>query len=475
MPRSSILLLAIVFFSNIAEAADRPNLIAICTDDQARWAMSAYGNSEVKTPNMDRIANEGALFLNAFCNTPVCSPSRATYLTGRWPSQLHITDWINPMEAKSGVGLAAQTWPQALKAVGYKTALIGKWHLGEQQRFHPKQLGFNHFMGFLAGGNRPMNPTLEVKGQTEKLKGSLPDLLTDDAIEWIKNQNVIRLQKVSGRSPFCLCLHYRAPHGPFLPVPPEDSEHYKTLDPQFIPKLKGLDSEFVKRQHREYYSSVSSVDRNIGRLLQLLDDEKLADNTIVLFTSDHGYNLGRHYVSSKGNGIWQAGGRIPGAPNRPNMWDTSLRVPLAIRWPNVTKPGTRIEQTVSFLDFYRTMLGMLNVDIPEDATAHGKDFSALLKGEPFESEPFLFGQYDLHNSGLAYLRMVRSDRLKYVKQFHSQYKDELYDLKNDPGETKNLIRRGGPPKQFENDVTEMRNAMDAWMKSINDPLLNDRY
>lgn len=460
---ATVCVIAICTFAGGSAAAAPPNLIAICTDDQARWAMGAYGNSEVKTPHMDRIAADGALFENAFCNTPVCSPSRASYLTGLWPSELKITDWINPNEAANGVGLSAATWPQALQQAGYSTAMIGKWHLGEQQTFHPTKKGFDHFMGFLAGGNRPMNPTLEVDGKVTKLKGSLPDLLTDDAIDWLGRQK-------TDIKPFALCLHFRAPHGPFLPVPAEDRKPYDTLDPKFIPTLKGLDQDYVKRQHREYYSSVASVDRNIGRLLKQLDDTGLTDNTIVLFTSDHGYNLGRHYVSSKGNGIWQGGGRISGAPNRPNMWDTSLRVPLAIRWPGVIKPGTRISQTVSFIDFYKTMLGMLDVPVPANASPRGIDFSPLLKNQPIVDQPYLYGQYDLHNSGLAYLRMVRSTELKYVRHFHSNYMDELYDLKADPDESKNLLRRNGVPQHLKAEVARMKLAMEQWMQSINDPL-----
>lgn len=469
-PMKRILLagLAVSMVVSGVQAGGRLNLIAICTDDQARWAMSAYGNNEVHTPNMDRIAKEGALFLNAFCNTPVCSPSRATYLTGRYPSELGITDWINPMEAEAGVGLNAPTWPRALQKAGYATALIGKWHLGEQDRFHPTQLGFDHFMGFRSGGNRPMNPRLEVGGKVTQLQGSLPDILVDDSLAWIKRVR-------SEGKPFALCLHFRAPHGPYLPVPPEDSAHYDDLDPENIPTSKGLDIEYTKKQHVAYYSSVSSVDRNVGRLLDVLDESGLAERTVVLFTSDHGYNLGRHYVSTKGNGVWLAGGRIRGAPNRPNMWDTSLRVPLAVRWPGVVRPGTRIEQMVSFVDFYRTMLGILEVPVPGGATVRGADFSPLLRGQATPDREMVFGQYDLHNSGLAYLRMVRGKRFKFVRHFHSAFKDEMYDLENDPEELKNLLRRDRPRDRHEEAYRKMRTAMDEWMRGLGDPLLKDAY
>src|SRR5262249_33660851 len=155
--------------------------------DQARWAVSAYGNKECPTPNIDRLARDGARFLNAFCPTPVCSPSRASYLTGRYGTQLGITDWIDPIEAGDGLGLPVEvaTWPQVLQKQGYATAPMGKWHLGTKPQFHPTKRGFDHFYGFLGGGNQPMNPTLEVEGKEKKLTGSLPDLLTDDALQFI--------------------------------------------------------------------------------------------------------------------------------------------------------------------------------------------------------------------------------------------------------------------------------------------------
>ncbi len=455
-------------FHNSATGAEHLNLIAICTDDQARWAMSAYGNKEVQTPNMDRIASEGALFLNAFCNTPVCSPSRATYLTGRYSTELGITDYINSQEGRSGIGLKAATWPAALQKAGYATALIGKWHLGEQAHFHPTQLGFDYFMGNLHGGTRPMNPTLEINGKNKTLKVSLPDFMTDDAMRWIGEQQ-------SANKPFSLNLHFRAPHSPYLPVPPEDSAHYKQLDPQNIPNLKNLDVEHTKKQHRDYYSSISSVDRNIGRLLDFLDTKGLSKNTVVLFTSDHGYNLGRHYISTKGNGIWLAGGPTPGAPGRPNMWDTSVRVPLAIRWPGVVKPGTQIEQAVSFVDFYKTMLGILDVPLPKDLSLRGNDFSPLLRGKTLPNPEYVFAQYDHHNVGLAYLRMIRSHQYKLVRHFHSNGKDEFYDLENDPGETKNLFRRVNKDPELKSIRDQMNSALQQWMISINDPLLKDPY
>ncbi len=441
---------------------DGPNLITIVTDDQGRWAMGAYGNREIRTPSMDRIAREGAIFTNAIVATPVCSPSRATWLTGRYPTELGITDWISPDESRSGLGLKGSTWPKVLQRRGYRTALVGKWHLGMQPQFHPTKLGFDWFYGFLGGGNRPMNPTLEVDGKQTKLKGPLPDLLTNAAITWLKQNK---------DKPFALSLHFRAPHLPYGPVPKTDSAPYAKLAPT-VPKLSGLNQQQLKRRTRNYYASITSIDRNIGRLLDALDELELSNDTIVLFTSDHGYNEGRHRINTKGNGQWMAGG-VTG-PKRPNMWETSITVPLAVRWPGIVKPSMKIVEQVSNIDLFRTVLGMLDVPTPKDCKARGVDFAPLLRGVPMPPRKTLFGQYDLHNYGLAYLRMARTRRYKLVQHFHARGMDELYDLIEDPSETRNLLRRA--PKGFDRSIAVgLRQELRTWMESITDPLLTDPY
>lgn len=460
--RAAHVFCAALILSTAASNAEPPNLIAIVTDDQGRWAMGAYGNREIHTPNMDRIAAEGALFTNAIVATPVCSPSRASYLSGRYPTELGITDWISPDESDAGLGLAAPTWPEALHAVGYQTALVGKWHLGTQPQFHPTKRGFDHFMGFLEGGSRPVDPTLEVQGQMRQMEGPLPDILVDDAIAWLDTAK---------EKPFALLLHFRAPHLPYGPVPEEDAAHYATLDPE-VPDFRGADVDQLKQRTKAYYASITSVDRNIGRLLDTLEATGKSDDTIVMFTSDHGYNEGRHGINTKGNGHWMAGG-VSG-PKVPNMWDTSLLVPLVIRWSGVVQPGTRIDHPVTQIDMYRTVCGMVGIEVPNDAAPHGIDFSPLLRGQEMPRRNALFGQYDLHNGGLAYLRMVRTDRFKYVKHFHARMMDELYDLQADPEETMNLLGRR-PDPEYQSDAVRLEAMLTEWMRSIGDPLLTDDY
>ncbi|MBM3459389.1 MAG: DUF4976 domain-containing protein, partial [Armatimonadetes bacterium] len=213
-----------------------------------------------------------------------------------------------------------------------------------------------------------------------------------------------------------------------------------------------------------YYASIHSVDRNLGRILAKLEELKLDRNTAVLFTSDHGYNVGHHGIHTKGNGVWVAGGQ--NGPKRPNMWDTSLRVPLAIRWPEGIRAGLEIPQMVSNLDTYAGVLGMLRVPQPEGVRQEGADFSRLLRGEPTDWRQALYGQYDLHNGGLAYMRMIRTTDWKLVRHYRARGMDELYDLKADPGERRN---RWNDPAQQER-RKELLGRLVEWQRAIQDPL-----
>ncbi len=458
--KSRLLFAIVVLFQLCAhtQAQTRYNLVSIVTDDQAQWSIGAYGNREAITPNMDRLAREGVKFHHAFVTTPVCSPSRVAFLTGLYGTQVGITDYLTPDEGASGMGLpkTATTWPQVLQKNGYKTALFGKYHLGTRAEFHPSKRGFDYFMGSQQGSFAPMNPRLEVNGQIVEVKGAGSDIVMDDAVKWIEaNQG----------KPFAALIHFREPHTPYGPMPEEDTKLFAKLDPT-IPNQRGLDPTHVKRLYRAYYAAVHAVDRNLGKLLALLDRLNLADNTIVMFQSDHGYNIGHHGIETKGNGYWIAGG--VNGPKRPNMWDTSLRIPLLICWPGIVKAGTEINETVLNLDMFASVLGMLNVKAPANLKQNGLDFSPLLRGETVANwRTEVFGQYDLHNVGLAYMRMLRTNEWKLVRHYHARELDELYDLKNDPGETKNLYK----DEKVRELRTQLQQRLEAQMRAIDDPLL----
>jgi arylsulfatase A-like enzyme len=446
----------------------RMNILAVLTDDQGAWTIGAYGNTEVQTPNIDRLAREGARFANAFVTTPVCSPSRATFLTGLYPNRMGIGDYIG-LEAQNGVGLPewAKPWPESLKQNGYATALIGKWHLGILPEFHPTRRGFDHFYGFLDAGSSPMNPLLERDGKKVQEKGYIEDMLTDDAIQFI-TENRSR--------PFAVVLATRAPHLPFGPVPEVDSAVYKNLDPT-IPNSPGLDIQQVKSQTREYYASVHSIDRNLGRLLAKLAELGLEKNTVVVFMSDHGFMIGQHSLLTKGN-AWSINGGVTG-PRRPNMFEESIRTPLLVRWPGVVKPGTVIDRDISNLDIYSSLLDIAGVTPPDEPKRDGLDFVPLLRGQTVPWRDASFGEYDMHNSALAFMRMIRTKKWKYVRFYFTNLQDELYDMEADPKEQNNLAwdpkNTWSPNPAYQPVVKELQGRLMQWQRSIDDPILRPEY
>jgi len=432
----------------------RPNIVFLYTDDQAQWAMGAYGNPDIKTPHLDRLASRGAIFRNAFTVTPVCSPSRAALMTSRYPSELGIADWIDPQkEPELGLAPAAITWPELLKGFGYATMLAGKWHLGTRDEFHPTRQGFDAFFGFRNGSNRPIDPKLEVDGQVRQLTGSLPDLLVDEGLKFAERHR---------EGPFLLSIHFRAPHTPYAPVPEQDSAPYRTLDPK-IPDVAGLPSERVKQLYREYYASVSSVDRNVGRLLDRLEALGLTQQTVVILTSDHGYMIGQHGLWHKGNAAWLVEGKNG---FRPNMFDDAIRVPLVICWPGVVAPGTTVDRVVSNLDLFPTILEMAGLGVPQNLELHGRSLVPLLRRQSVSWDDTLFGQYDMHHYQVAQMRMVRTPEWKLVRHLEPGGQDELYHLADDRGETRNLAGSAQPKHHARRD--ELARRIEGWMARIGD-------
>ncbi|MHC4622192.1 MAG: sulfatase-like hydrolase/transferase [Planctomycetota bacterium] len=309
----------------------RPNIIFVMTDDQGPWAFGAAPDTNARTPSIDRLRREGARLTNYFVTTPVCSPSRAGLMTSRYATEVDVPDFLR---GSSTLGLSRKfpTWPRLLNEAGYATALVGKWHLGREDEFYPTNYGYEEFTGFRVGGEISRNPRVEVDGKVKQLEGYTPDILTDFAVDFIKRNK-------SG--PFLLSLHFWAPHAntanrtpdgdrTWLPLSDADWSQFKNAD-QVLPEpdyLK-LDVPRAKRMMREYLASVASVDRNLGRLLALLDELGLTDNTVVVFTSDNGYNLAHNGIWHKGNGRWLlTDNRGP----RPNLYDNSLKVPAIVRW-----------------------------------------------------------------------------------------------------------------------------------------------
>lgn len=447
--------------SAATQAAERQNIIVVFTDDQATWTLGCYGDRDAVTPNLDAFAREAVRFANAFVATPVCSPSRATLLTGRYGTQVGITDWISEQEGNAGLGLAPGTitWPAILQRAGWTTGLFGKWHLGLKNQFYPTKFGFDHFFGFVGNGARTRSPRFDFPDGSRTVEGWTADLITDDALRFIETNRA---------RPFAVCLHYREPHEPYGPMPAVDEAALRDK-PLTVPDLPGLDRQQVEQRTRAYRAAVHAIDRNLGRVFGHLKQHGLWERTIVIFTSDHGYSIGQHVVEGKGNAAWIAGGQR--GPQRPNLWDLSLRVPLLVRWPGVTTPGAVVPQMVSSIDNFITILSMLGVDPPAEVHHEGLDLSRLLKGQGQPARDIVFAQYDLHNTGFARMRSARTERWKLVRRFDAQLADDLYDLQADPDENDNLVSRTGPRPEVRGVYDELSARLLDWMKSIDDPVL----
>ena len=459
-----LLVMFVIFCPGDSEAAP-PNVVFIYTDDQAPLAVRAAGDERFITPNIDRIFREGMQLTNSFVTTPVCTPSRVGLIASRYGTEMGITDYISESrEPDLGLDPKTITWPHLLSEAGYHTAVVGKWHLGTADRFHPTRLGYDHFVGLRSGGSPPKDPVIELaNGQIKKVEGYTPDIFTDHALQFIRENR---------QGPFLVSLHFRAPHEAWLPVPDEDWAPFKDLDPEIPnPDYPNLDVALIKKRTREYLASVKSVDRNVGRVLELLDQLKLSDRTIVIFTSDHGYNLGEHGVWYKGNAIraltknppqkWK---NIP--PNqRPNLWDTSLRVPTAVRWPGVVQPRSKMPRTVSNLDWYPTLLAMAGVELPPGVTIRGRDFTPLLRGEKVAWDDGLYIEYSMHHGATTHMRGYRTSRWKLVRDFANPGRVELYDLETDPRESTNLVESDFPlhvriRKELDRKILEQMHALD---------------
>ena len=399
--------------------------------------MGCSGNKEAKTLNMDRLAREGVRLMNCFTPTPVCSPSRVAILTSRYGTEVGIYDWLNPdKEPRHGLNPTTVAWPRILSAAGYRTGLIGKWHLGLQEQFQPDKFGYQYFMGFPGGGATPLNPELTVDGQKRTLNGFIVDLLADDALEF--------LRKEPGR-PFALSVHFREPHAPYTPLPESEAKWSAGVDPTVPnPDFPKLNISKVKKLTKEYLGSVAAIDRNLGRMLDELDRLKLSDNTLVIFTSDHGYNIGQHGILHKGNGTWILTENPPATEHipsglRPNMYDTSLRVPALIRWPKRIPAGKTIDRTTTHLDWLPTILSATETTLPPNTRIHGQTILPLITREgPLHRADDLYTEFSVQHTMRADMRSYRTPQWKLTQDFLNPGRDELYDLQADPEETNNL-------------------------------------
>ncbi|HEU4390934.1 MAG TPA: sulfatase [Blastocatellia bacterium] len=423
-------------------ASRRPNIVFIMSDDHATQAISAYGSKLIKTPNIDRLAKEGMKFENCFVTNSVCTPSRAAILTGKY-SHLNGVPVFNHLDTSQP--LLSKYMQQA----GYYTGMIGKWHLGGQNPYTPengKPSGFDYW-NILPGQGAYFDPTMIEMGGRKKYTGYTTDILTDFAIDFIKNR--------PQEKPFFLMYHHKAPHRNWQP----DEKHRKqyenyepttpaTFDDDYKGKSdasrkatnhidrdlnerdlkmkppEGLSGAALKkwkfkRYMQDYLACVQAVDDNVGRFLDYLDKAGLAENTIVVYTSDQGFFLGEHNMFDK---------RF--------MYEESLRMPFLIRWPKRIRGGSVSRNMILNVDFAPTFLEAAGMKTP--ANMQGRSILPLLQGKtPNDWRTAMYYRYyhpGDHNVAAHY--GIRTMRYKLI-YYHKLDQWELYDLERDPLEMRN--------------------------------------
>ncbi len=436
-------------------ARRRPNVVVLLSDDQGPWAMGCAGNPEIRTPNLDRLAATGLRFENFFCASPVCSPARATLLTGRLPSQHGVHDWIRRGNLDAGgdrgieylAGLTGYT--QVLADAGYTCGLSGKWHLGDSLR--PQQ-GFSHWFAHQTGGSSYHNAPMIRDGRCYAEPRYLTEAITDDALEFLH-------QHGRQEAPFYLSVHYTAPHSPWVGEHPEeivasyaDCPFHSCPDVPAHPWQIASAPRGSGTQRREilqgYFAAVTAMDAQIGRILDLLEAEGLRENTLVCFLSDNGMNMGHHGVFGKGNGTFPL-----------NLYDTSVKVPALFSLPGTCPQGRVEEGLYSHYDFLPTLLDFLDLPIPEPESLPGHSFAPLLRGAglPGHQNVVVFDEY-------GPVRMIRDRRWKYVHRY-PYGPHELYDLEEDPGEEHNLVGETGAAQA----IAPLKAELDRFFVRYADP------
>ncbi len=439
-------------------AAARPNILYIMADDHAAHAISAYGSKLIQTPNIDRIAREGMRLTNCFATNSVCTPSRATILTGKY-SHKNGVPVFNTFDGNQW------TVAKELQRAGYHTGMFGKWHLGG------KPTGFDEWK-ILPGQGKYENPTFLSPTGSAEIKGYVTDIITDLSLAFLASR--------PKDQPFFLMYHHKAPHGPWVPDKPDEAhfaEREFPLPATFFDdyatrtdaartaqmRVADLNERQLKvkppvglspaeqtlwkyqRFMRDYLACIASVDRNVGRVLDYLDHHGLRENTLVIYTSDQGFFLGDH-----------------GWYDKRFMYEESFRMPFLVRWPGVVPPGSRSDRFALNVDFAPTFLAAASLTAPADL--QGRSLVPLLRGEtPADWRTTMY--YRFYHTGHNQVQPhwgVRTERYKLI-YFNRLQQWELYDLQSDAHELKNVYADPGYAPTLANlkaELTRLRTALD---------------
>ncbi|MGF3056503.1 sulfatase family protein [Microbacterium sp. YY-01] len=441
---------------------NRPNIVFILVDDHAPHAISAYGSVVNSTPNIDRLAHEGARLDAMFCTNSICTPSRASILTGTYSHVNGVPSIFSEMDYR------VPTFVDVLHEQGYATALFGKWHLGESQSAQPRN--FDEWLVFPGQGDYN-DPLMIGPNGEQRMAGYATDIVTDLALDWLERRN--------NEQPFALFVHHKAPHSPWVPdpkhshlypvgsIPEPETLHddhaslgtwvsrttmsiaddlTKDYIPDEVPQeLLGDDkrreraSWKYQRYMRNYLQCIQSIDDNVKRVLDGLDDAGIAEDTIVVYCSDQGFFLGDHGWFDK---------RL--------MFEQSLQMPTLFRYPRSIRPGTAVENIVTNIDFADTLLELCGIDVETALpSSQGTSFAPLLRGEEVHewatSMYYRYWEHDDPNHHVSAHYGVRTLTHKLICYYndglgvpgasstHYPMEWELFDLEKDPAELHNVI------------------------------------
>ena len=430
------------------------NVVFILSDDHRYDFMGFLGKPAfLRTPNMDRLATEGAHIQNTFVQTALCSPSRASILTGQISNRHGVVNNQSP-ESPDLV-----FFPQYLQQAGYHTAFIGKWHMGEDEASDKPRPGFDHWVSFKGQGVY-FDPELNIDGQTTQVPGYITDILTDHALQWLQQQDA--------RQPFFLYLSHKAPHNNNdLTGGPKYDGVYAEAPVEYPPTMANTEANYkgkpawVRAQrnswhgvdyayyggmsfetlYRKYCESLLGIDESIGRVMDQLERMGLADSTMVIYMGDNGFCLGEH-----------------GLIDKRHMYEESARVPLVMRCPELIAPGTRVTPLVQNIDIAETILETAGLEPPD--TMDGLSFLPLLRGKAMPWRDRLYYQYfwEWNFPQTPTVLGLRTDQYAYMHYLGVWDIDELYDM-SDPMETTNLIEA---PEHQER-IVQFRHDIYDWL------------
>ena len=438
------------FIHTARAAARRPNVVMFLTDDHGAWATGAYGCGTIHTPRIDGLAATGARFTRAFACTPVCSPSRMTYMTGTLPSHHHVQDWLIPEDSYGPSSHrwldGFRTWPDLLAGAGYTLGMRGKWHMGEDDK---AQAGFTYWATVPGGGGPYRDVEFVHDGTRRKIEGFKTDVQTDFALDFLERHH---------KQPFCLYVPFYAPHTPYDYQPERDRARYSGAafpcfpdTPQHPWQNRGLARMHGNREAKQAYSAlITGADYNIGRVLDHLEKLRVRENTLIVFTADQGWNAGHHGVWGKGNGT------VPF-----NMYEESLRVPLIWNHPRRIRGGQTIDAMVSSYDYFPALLDYVGIEPPPDSRRVGRSYAPFLGGRRPSWRNRLYFEY-------AYVRAIRTENMKYVERTDG-YPSELFDIEADPGETRSVL---GEPA-YTAQAAKLRAELAEWFRGEGAPPLRD--